>query len=69
MTSKEFINWLRGFAEACHEYAPTPKQWETLKQQLESVDDSKVNNKSFLLDSRNTFGESYSTTTTQKLND
>lgn len=69
MTSKDFINWLQGFVEACHEYAPTPKQWETLKQQLESVDDSKVNNKSFLLDSSNTFGESYSTTTTQKLND
>jgi hypothetical protein len=68
MTSKEYINWLKGFVEACNDYAPTPKQWETLKNQLESVNDTQSNSKNLLLDS--TFGTGYSTTTTaQKLND
>jgi hypothetical protein len=40
MTSKEFVIWLKGFVEACHEYAPTPKQWDALKDKLEEVDDS-----------------------------
>jgi hypothetical protein len=40
MTSKEFVIWLKGFVEACHEYAPTPKQWDALKDKLAEVDDS-----------------------------
>jgi len=40
MTSKEFVIWLKGFVEACHEYAPTPKQWDALKDKLEEVDES-----------------------------
>jgi hypothetical protein len=40
MTSKEFVIWLNGFVEACHEYAPTPKQWDALKDKLAEVDDS-----------------------------
>lgn len=40
MTSKEFVIWLNGFVEACHEYAPTPKQWDALKDKLTEVDDS-----------------------------
>ena len=40
MKPKEYIIWLRGFVEACHEYAPTPKQWDALKDQLAHVDDS-----------------------------
>jgi len=39
MTSKEFVIWLKGFMEACHEYAPTPKQWDTIKEELEKVSD------------------------------
>jgi hypothetical protein len=43
MTSKEYVIWLRGFVEACHEYAPTPKQWDALKDKLaEVVDEEKV---------------------------
>jgi len=43
MTSDNFVIWLRGFVEACHEYAPTPKQWDQLKEKLEQVaDPSKV---------------------------
>ena len=39
MTSKEYVIWLKGFVEACHEYAPTPKQWDLLKEKLEQVSD------------------------------
>jgi hypothetical protein len=40
MTSKEYIIWLKGFVEACHEYAPTPKQWDALKDKLAEVTDA-----------------------------
>jgi hypothetical protein len=39
MTSKEYVIWLKGFVEACHEYAPTPKQWDALKDKLAEVKD------------------------------
>lgn len=39
MTSKEYVIWLKGFVEACHEYAPTPKQWDALKDKLAQVKD------------------------------
>ena len=40
MKPKEYIIWLKGFVEACHEYAPSPKQWDALKDKLKEVDDS-----------------------------
>ena len=40
MTSKDFIIWLRGFTEGVHQYNITPVQWETLKEQLNKVDDT-----------------------------
>jgi hypothetical protein len=39
MNSKEYVIWLKGFVEACHEYAPTPKQWDALKDKLAEVTD------------------------------
>ena len=39
MTSKEYVIWLKGFVEAFHEYAPTPKQWDALKDKLQEVND------------------------------
>ena len=39
MTSKEYIIWLKGFVTACNDYAPTPKQWDTIKEELEKVND------------------------------
>ncbi len=39
MTSKEYVIWLKGFVEACHEYAPTPKQWDALKDKLTEIND------------------------------
>lgn len=38
MTSNEFTIWLKGFMTACNEYSPTPKQWDTIKEELEKVD-------------------------------
>lgn len=38
MTSKEFTIWLKGFMTACNEYSPTPKQWDTIKEELDKVD-------------------------------
>ena len=42
MTSKEFVVWMQGFIEACNDYSPTPKQWDTLKDKLAEVDDNKI---------------------------
>ena len=39
MQSKEFIIWLKGFITACNDYAPTPKQWDIIKEELEKVSD------------------------------
>ena len=39
MTSKEFIIWLKGFITACNDYAPTPKQWDIIKEEWEKVSD------------------------------
>ena len=39
MTSKEFVQWLKGFTEGVHEYAITPKQWDLLKERLNEVSD------------------------------
>jgi hypothetical protein len=39
MTSKEFVIWLQGFVEAAHDYTPTPKQWDILKEKLAEVND------------------------------
>lgn len=40
MTSKDFIIWMKGFTEGVHQYNITPVQWETLKEQLNKVDDT-----------------------------
>lgn len=40
MDSKEFVIWMKGFVEACNEYAPTPKQWDTIKDELAKVNDN-----------------------------
>ena len=39
MTSKEFVIWLKGFTEGVHEFNVTPKQWDHLKDTLNSVSD------------------------------
>jgi hypothetical protein len=39
MTSKEFVIWLKGFTKGVHEFNITPKQWDTLKEELAKVSD------------------------------
>lgn len=41
MTNKEFVIWFKGFVAACDE-APTEKQWERLKEELDEVEDDYV---------------------------
>ena len=76
MTSKEFVIWLKGFVEAAHDYTPTPKQWDTLKEQLAHVDDNiipmggvivdhntfKVNDQGFYQNPNGTVGTVFTTT-------
>jgi hypothetical protein len=39
MTSSEFVIWLKGFTEACNDFAPTPEQWDKIKDELNNVSD------------------------------
>jgi hypothetical protein len=43
MDSKDFVIWLKGFSEACHEFHPTPKQWDRIKEVLYEVEDYEDN--------------------------
>lgn len=63
MTSKEFVLWLKGFTEGVHEYNVTPKQWDVLKEKLETVNDEPISYKIEL----DKLGLN-TTTTKQKLN-
>lgn len=40
MTSKEFVIWFKGFAEACNDLTATPKQWDRIKEELSKVNDN-----------------------------
>ena len=76
MTSKEFVLWLKGFTEGVHEFNITPKQWDTLKEQLAHVDDNtipmggvivdhntfKVNDQGFYQNPNGTGGNVFTTT-------
>lgn len=48
MTSKEFVNWMQGFVEACNDYSPTPKQWDALKDKLGEVKDEPIQTLPFI---------------------
>lgn len=55
MSETEFIDWLRGFTEGVHHYNVTPKQWDTLKEKLATVEKSsslnyKTNNEFWTMD-------------------
>ena len=43
MTPQEFVIWLKGFVAGSNNYNLTPNGWETLKQQLEKVEDKNSN--------------------------
>jgi hypothetical protein len=60
MTSKEFVLWLKGFTDGVHEFAITPKQWDTLKEKLTEVDDNTIPMGGIIVD-HNTFRTSTTT--------
>ena len=37
MTDTQFVEWLRGFTEGVHHYNLSPKQWDYLKEKLNTV--------------------------------
>jgi hypothetical protein len=37
MTSNEFVIWLKGFTQAANNFTCTPKQWDSIKDQLDKV--------------------------------
>ena len=42
MTSRDFVIWLKGFVAASHNYNITPKQWDELREQLNTVNDKSI---------------------------
>jgi hypothetical protein len=58
MNSKEFVLWLKGFTDGVHEFNITPKQWDTLKEQLAHVDDNTIPMGGVIVD-HNTFKTVY----------
>lgn len=42
MNSTEFVIWLKGFVAASNNYNLTPSGWETLKSELEKVNDNQT---------------------------
>jgi len=39
MTSREFVIWLEGFVAAANSYNITPKQWDEIKEKLQTIND------------------------------
>lgn len=37
MTEKEFTYWIRGYVEGVHPYSASPKQWQFLKEKVNSI--------------------------------
>ena len=76
MTSNDFVIWFKGFVEACNDYAPTPAQWDRVKEELRKVSDNKgMSGTGFLKISGRTdvtslpSGTNITYTTKQQLND
>lgn len=39
MTPREFVTWFKGFTAAANTYNITPKQWDTICEELDKVND------------------------------
>lgn len=63
MNCKDFVMWLKGFAQAANTYNITPKQWEDIVQKLNTVDtdDKRVKATRYTLDASDAI--TYSNTT------
>ena len=40
MTATEFVTWFKGFVAAANTYNITPKQWDSICEELEKVKDN-----------------------------
>jgi len=63
MQPNDFIQWLRGFIEGVHDFNVTPKQWDDIKDKLNTVQHSEKGTR-YTLDSSN-----WNTTTTNNYAD
>jgi len=63
MTSHDFVLWFKGFADAASNYTLTPAQWDTVKEQLDKVNDGeKTKGTRYTLD-----GSNWGTTNTKNI--
>lgn len=37
MSEKEFIDWIKGYVDGVHPYSASPKQWQYLKEKVNSI--------------------------------
>lgn len=63
MTEKEFITWFKGFVAAANTYNITPKQWDTICEELNKVN-SKPNTGAYTISVKD--GAFGTTTTAEK---
>lgn len=49
MTEKEFIDWIKGYIDGVHPYSASPKQWQYLKEKVNSINEG---SNSYILDSK-----------------
>lgn len=47
MTEKEFVTWFKGFVSAANTFNITPKQWDSICEQLEKVKEINEESKSY----------------------
>ena len=48
MTEKEFTDWIKGYVDGVHSYSASPKQWQYLKEKVNSINQG---SNSYVLDS------------------
>ena len=53
MTSDEFVTWFKGFVSAANTFNITPKQWDTICEHLEKVNDTSIKGSRYTLDNSN----------------
>ena len=63
MTPTEFVTWFKGFVAAANTFNITPKQWDTICEYLEKVNDTSIKGSRYTLDNSN-----WNINTTNKIN-
>jgi len=63
MTPVEFVIWLKGFAQAAPNFTLTPKQWDDIREKLDTVKEDPSKWTRYTLDDTN-----WNINTTNKIN-